>query len=149
MKNKIIFISLFIVLAGLLGTRAGLVPVQAPPLTPTLTIGETKIAVEIADTDASRARGLSGRPSLAENTGLLFIFDRADYHSFWMKKMRFPIDIIWLDDNWRVVDLTENISPQDFPKTYPPRAPARYVLEINAGFIADHQITIGDQAVLK
>ncbi|MFH1170332.1 MAG: DUF192 domain-containing protein [Candidatus Vogelbacteria bacterium] len=147
--RRVIVIGLLVILAGFLGTRAGLVLVQAPPLTPTiLTIGNTKILVEIADTEATRTRGLSGRPSLAENTGLLFIFDHADYYNFWMKEMNFPIDIIWFDDNWRVIDVTINALPQDFPATYQPRAPARYVLEVNAGFSSAHQITIGAQAIL-
>ena len=59
-----------------------------------------------------------------------------------MKEMNFPIDIIWLDDNWRVIDLTKNISEKDFPKIYQPRLPARYVLEVNAGFIAKHHIIL-------
>jgi uncharacterized membrane protein (UPF0127 family) len=145
MKKKIIFASALVVLIILLGSR------EAPLATqnPTLTIGDTKIAVEIADTEATRTRGLSGRASLAENTGLLFIFNRADYYGFWMEEMNFPIDIIWLDNNWRVVDITINALPQNFPTTYQPRAPARYVLEVNAGFITTHHITIGTQAVLR
>lgn len=116
---------------------------------PYLEIGTAKLEIEIADTDAARAQGLSGRAALAANRGLLFIFDRADYHGFWMKEMNFPIDIIWLDDNWQVIDLTENISPKDFPTTYQPRAPARYILEVNAGFIATHRLIIGAQAILN
>ena len=145
MKRRIIFAGILIVLIGLLGSR------EAPLATqnPTLTIGDTKIEVEIADTPTTRAQGLSGRASLAENTGLLFIFDRGEYHNFWMKDMNFPIDIIWLDDNWRVVDITVNALPQDFPTTYQPRAPARYVLEVNAGFITTHRIMIGLFAVLQ
>ena len=113
----------------------------------TLSIGETNIIVEIADTDTARTRGLSRRMTLGENRGMLFVFDFADYHSFWMKDMNFPLDIIWLDDNWRVVDITPNIPSEDFPKIYRPRAPARYVVEVNAGFTFAHHITIGMQIV--
>ncbi|MEK6821028.1 MAG: DUF192 domain-containing protein [archaeon] len=111
-----------------------------------LTIDEAEIAVEIADTLAARARGLSGRRALAEDAGLLFVFDTADYHGFWMKEMNFPIDIIWFDDDWRVVGITPNATPQDFPKVYQPPAPTRYVLEVNAGFAAVHHLGIGTQA---
>src|SRR3989344_1681259 len=96
-----------------------------------------------------RARGLSGRRSLEENQGMLFVFNTADYYNFWMKDMYFPIDIIWLNDDWRVIDLTENISPKNFPVTYQPRAPARYVLEVNAGFIVAHRMTIGTRVVSR
>lgn len=148
MPRKIIIIGVII---GLLSVLTIKHPTRLPArqVFDILEIGGTNIAVEIVDTPATRTRGLSGRAILAENTGMLFIFDRADYHSFWMKEMNFPIDIIWLDDNWRIVDLTENISPNDFPTTYRPRAPARYVLEVNTGFIATHQIITGSQAILK
>jgi len=141
MKKKIILASLIIVLIILFGSH------QTPSVISTLSINGVKIIVEIADTETTRAQGLSNRLSLTENAGLLFIFNRADYYSFWMKEMNFPIDIIWLDDNWRIVDITANASPQDFPQTYQPRAPARYVLEVNAGFIVTHDIVIGAQAI--
>ena len=150
MKNKIIFAGLLVVLIILLGshqvisTRAGLVPRAT---TIPLAIGNTKITVEIADTETERTRGLSGRSFLPENTGLLFVFDTTDNHSFWMKEMNFPIDIIWFDDHWRVVDITTNALPKDFPRTYRPRSPVRYVLEVNGGFITAHRITIGTQIV--
>ena len=103
------------------------------------------------------AQGLSGRPSLDKNSGMLFDFAKPGRYGFWMKEMNIPIDIIWLDDNWRVIDLTENISPPrlrsgqtlDSLTIYQPRAPARYVLEVNSGFTVAHQITIGAQIVLK
>lgn len=143
MKKKIIFAALLAVLVGMFGSQ------QRSSVQTTLTIGEMKIAVEIADTETERARGLSGREALAENSGMLFVFDTTDYHNFWMKEMNFPLDIIWLDDNWRVIDITANISPKDFPTTYQPRLPARYVLEVNSGFTTNHQITIGTQTVSK
>lgn len=114
-----------------------------------LKIGDSKLGIEIVDTDATRARGLSGRPALDDGRGMLFVFDRADYHGFWMKDMRFPIDIIWFNDDWRVIDITENISPEDFPKIYRPRSPVRYVLEINAGFTAANKIILGDTARIE
>ena len=142
--------SLLAMLSGLFGLQhdygRNFLPI-APMATTTLAIDEINIVVEIADTDAARARGLSGRPALAKNTGMLFVFATADDQSFWMKDMNFPLDIIWLDDHWRVIDVTQNISPKDFPKTYGPRAPARYVLEVNAGFISAHHITIGAQVL--
>ncbi len=140
MKNKIIVASLIVILIGLFNSREVSIP------SPFITIGETKIAVEIADTAETRAQGLSGRDSLTENTGLLFIFDTASQPGFWMKDMNFPIDIIWLDESWKIVDVTTNALPEKYPEIYLPRSPVRYVLEVNAGFISTHDLKIGDQA---
>lgn len=148
MKKKIIFAGVLVVLIILLDSHQVSLT-KTVSVASTITIGNTKIAVEIADTPTTRTQGLSGRATLAENTGMLFIFDRDDYYNFWMKDMRFPLDMIWFDDNWRIVDITANALPQDFPKTYQPRAPARYVLEVNAGFSATHHLTINDQVILK
>ncbi len=102
-----------------------------------------RVNVELADTPAKRARGLSGRKSLAADKGMLFIFPQADYHSFWMKEMRFPIDIIWLDTNWKVVDIRGNLQPESFPASYAPSQPALYVLELPAGTAAKRGVEIG------
>lgn len=100
---------------------------------PTLTINNKTIAVEIADTTAKRRLGLSGRESLAPGTGLLFVFDEPDYHSFWMKEMNFPIDIFWLDENHQIVDSWLNAPPDSFPEARTSKVPAKYVLETNPG----------------
>ena len=136
---------------GLLFVIVNLVKPSAPDIKQNsyLEIGGVKLEIEIADTATARAQGLSGRPILPENTGMLFVFNTADYYNFWMKDMYFPIDIIWLNDDWRVIDLTENISPKNFPVTYQPRAPARYVLEVNAGFTTTHHLTIGTRVVSR
>ncbi len=103
------------------------------------------LRVEIANTEIERGQGLSDRPSLAEQEGLLFVFPTADTYSFWTKDMHFAIDIIWLDDNWQIVDITPNLAPETFPKTFSPSSPAHYVLEVNAGFSATHNLNIGDK----
>ncbi|HEY4476736.1 MAG TPA: DUF192 domain-containing protein [Candidatus Paceibacterota bacterium] len=149
--------SLLVILSGLLGFS------QTSPIadwTPgfhwkpgvqnhTLVINGTNIVVEIAATPAARERGLADRPSLEAGRGMLFVFDRADYYSFWMKNMRFPIDIIWFHNDWRVVDITPDVSPGSFPNTYQPKSPARYVLEVNAGFIVTHGVTTGSPVILN
>lgn len=102
--------------------------------------------VDVADTDLKRARGLSGRSGLAENEGMLFIFEHQRRPSFWMKDMHFPIDIIWIDENLTVVDITHSLSPDTFPRTYSPELPVKYVLEVNAGFAQKHAIVSGQHA---
>ncbi|MEI6494708.1 MAG: DUF192 domain-containing protein [bacterium] len=112
---------------------------------PKAAVGNSVIELEIADTVLKRAKGLSGRKQLAENTGLLFIFDDPGYPSFWMKDMHFDIDIIWLDENWQVVDITSNLSPKTFPHSFYPKAPTKYVIEIPAGEAGKRGIEIGSK----
>jgi uncharacterized protein len=100
---------------------------------PVLQIGNHSINLEVADTDAERSLGLSGRTSLESDTGLLFIFEEPGIYSFWMKDMRFPIDIVWIDENWEVVDINRGVRPETYPELFHPVAPVKYVLELNSG----------------
>ena len=108
-------------------------------------IGTASVDVEVARTPVEQALGLSNRATLPENQGMLFIYDEPHFPSIWMKDMKFPIDIIWIGDDLTVVDLTENISPSSFPKTFSPGKAASYVLEVNVGFARGHAIKIGDK----
>ena len=98
-------------------------------------------------TFGERALGLSGRESL--EGGMWFVFPEADYYSFWMKDMKFPIDIIWVSDDFEIVDIKENVSPDSFPETFRPKAKALFVLEVPAGFSKTHQIHIGGKVSLE
>lgn len=113
------------------------------PLYP-LTIGNTEIFVGIADNDASRAQGLSGRESLQENEGLLFVFEHPDRYGFWMRDMYFAIDMIWIDSGKQIVHIESSVEPETFPKVFRPEGDALYVLEVNAGFSEKHDIEVGD-----
>lgn len=110
----------------------------------TISIADATLNVEYARTDAERVLGLSGRESMPENQGLLFIFDTPNIYNFWMKDMNFPIDIIWIDENWRVIGITEDIKPETFPETFSPESPAEFVLEVNAGVASKIGIRVGD-----
>ena len=109
-------------------------------------IGGTTVRAEVADDDASRQRGLSGRDRLAAGEGMLFLLPD-DSPSFWMKGMRFPLDIVWIKDG-RVVDVSADVPPprgSNAPvPTYSPDRPANRVLEVNAGWAADHGVRRGD-----
>lgn len=113
-----------------------------------LTIGTAVLQVELAQTTQQRMTGLSHRSELAEDHGMLFIFDTDGRHGIWMKDMQFPIDIIWIDAAMKVVHIAGSVTPETYPKSFTSQTPARYVLEVPAGY-ADEKITIGDSAVLQ
>ena len=115
----------------------------------TLTIGNTTLQVEVASTLQENQVGLSGRVGLAPMTGMLFIFAEPNTHGFWMKDMRFSLDIIWADTQGKVVTILPNISPDTFPQAFHPSEPSLYVLEVPAGFAGVYRVAIGDKIVVQ
>ena len=95
-------------------------------------IGATTITAEIADTQEKRELGLSGRPALPADQGMLFVFDQPGRHGFWMKDVNFPIDIVWLDENKRTISITKNLQPNSYPQLFYPPQDIKYALEIKA-----------------
>lgn len=93
------------------------------------------IKIRMADTVPEQELGLSYARSLAADQGMLFVFKTSAPHPFWMKDMRFPLDIIWLKSEggrYRVVTVDENLSPDSYPQAFSGTEPADAVLEINA-----------------
>lgn len=112
-----------------------------------LRLGTARIAATIADNHDSRTQGLSDTRSLPQDAGMLFVFQQDDTWQFWMKDMHYNLDIIWLDANKNVVTIASDVTPATYPQTvYSPTAPARYVLEVNAGFAAKYNVTVGEKA---
>lgn len=112
-------------------------------------IGKNNIKVDVADSPAELVKGLSGRTTLADDEGMFFIFPNNDYHGIWMKNMKLPIDIIWLDETLKVVFIKEKVLPETYPEVFKPTKPARYVIETPAGFTAKAKIKIGDLAKIN
>ena len=106
----------------------------------------TRLAADVADTDEARARGLMFRDALAEDEGMLFVFETPQRYAFWMKNVRMPLDILWLDGRGRVVWLVESAPPceADPCPTYVPGAKASSVLETAGGFARRHRVAVGD-----
>ncbi len=102
------------------------------------------LTAQIADTVGKRTLGLSGREHLANGSGMLFVFKKEGLYGFWMKDMHFAIDILWFDSNLQLVDMWQNASPDSYPKIVESRSPARYVLEVPAGFAQKYSLAIGD-----
>lgn len=107
------------------------------------------VVVTLAASAAVRERGLSGTAGLGESEGMLFLFEYPGRMAFWMKDMRFPIDIIWIGSDWKVVDITHDLAPETYPQTFSPLSDAQYVLEVNAGFAERHGIAVGRSVLLK
>jgi uncharacterized protein len=108
-----------------------------------ISVGSSELILEIADTPDKRSLGLSNRESLAEDKGMLFTFDEAKLHGFWMKDMLFPIDIAWLNDKFCIVYLIRKASPSSYPTIYAPGTPVRYVIETTAGYFTSHNLAKG------
>lgn len=119
-----------------------------------ININELVLYVDIAKTQQEKAKGLSGRNGLKDNEGMLFLFEKKQIPSFWMKGMLFPIDIIWISDNL-VVDIDKDI-PNPNSKVdekdlilYSPNEPVNYVLEVKAGLSDRYNIKVGDKVDLS
>ncbi len=112
-----------------------------------VTIKNLNINVDLAQTSDQQAKGLSIKNTLNENEGMLFIFDTLKKHSFWMKDMKFPIDIIWINSNHEIVYIEKNIQPCIFfpiCTSYSPPEDSKYVLEVTSNYTTKNNINIGD-----
>ena len=117
----------------------------APAVIPiTLPSGKV-LQVEVMVKDEDRAMGVMFRPSLPMDRGLLFVFDSPEFHGFWMKNCRFPIDMVWLDQDERVVHVAEAVPPckADPCPVYEPLRRASYVVEMNAGQARREKAVLG------
>lgn len=105
---------------------------------------DTEISLARVTTREQEKRGLSFQKSIGDTDGLLFIFEKPDRQGIWMKDMLFPIDVFWFDENFRVVYIKKNFTPDSYPLSVYPDSPALYVLETKSGFADEHNITVGD-----
>ena len=110
----------------------------------TITVNTNELCVEVVSEQDEIIKGLSGRKSLAENTGMLFEFEQPALHGIWMKDMNFSLDIIWLDSEGKITFIEEAVSPDTYPKVFRPFIPSNYVLETNTGFVEAHSLQPGD-----
>jgi uncharacterized membrane protein (UPF0127 family) len=105
-----------------------------------------ELSVEIADDPAEQQRGLMERTELAENAGMLFVFEQEQQRSFWMKDTLIPLSIAYIDSGGRIIDI-QDMEPLD-TTPHPSAEPAQYALEVNQGFYEEHGIEVGDTAEL-
>lgn len=114
---------------------------------PSVTIKDKTFYVDVAKTDQEKEKGLSVYDSLPISRGMVFPFEKADYYGFWMKNMKFPIDIIYIRQG-KIVDIFKNVPPpksiNDTLSIVKPRETSDTVLEINAGLSDRYGYKIGD-----
>jgi uncharacterized membrane protein (UPF0127 family) len=108
----------------------------------------SKIDIEIADSPDQRSLGLMYRKKLDPDKGMLFIFQRSEEQAFWMKNTLIPLDIIYVDDQLRIVSIAENAKPLD-ETDIGSMAPALYVVEVNGGYCKQYGIAPGDHIKYK
>lgn len=162
--RKVVFVSTLILLTALafLGQKYLKTKGIAPTSTtigikderPTVNIGGMEVKVYVAKTPEEKAKGLSIKTGLDDNEGMLFVFEKDTYNSFWMKGMKFAIDIIWINDG-KVTHISKSVpppepgTPDNELKLYSPSGPYDTVLEVNAGFSDRHNISIEDEIDLS
>ena len=118
-----------------------------------LRVGENVVVVELAKTPEEWTQGLSGRESLGEEEGMLFVSDESVRRTFWMKGMRFPLDMLFIHQD-KVVDIAHKVPApaegQDGTETRVSTwLPAKWVLEVNSGWAERHGVKLGDPVILE
>ncbi len=141
LRNNLLIVPLFILIAcgsssSALSYESTTVSIQSSGQTLTVT-------AEIADTVVKQNQGLMNRTSLDENAGMLFVFDSEAERSFWMKDTFIPLDILFISAAKEIVSIEENTTPLS-EEAILSSSPAQYVLEVNAGYVASHNVNIGD-----
>ncbi len=141
MRAPVLACMTFLALLGTAG--AGGVARTAPA---TAELRGHRFSIEVAADDASREHGLMDRTSMPADHGMLFVFPDSEIRTFWMKNTLIPLDMLFFDSNRRLVTLLHDVPPckADPCPIYPSTAPARYVLELNAGTAAKLGVRIGD-----
>ncbi len=111
--------------------------------THTISLQGKDLPVYLANNPRVRTRGLSNKTYLPEEKGMLFVFEKPDRYSFWMKDMNFAIDMIWIDQNGKVVFIKKNATPESYPTLFTPEKNALYVLEVNEGWVDEKGVRVG------
>lgn len=117
-------------------------------------VGQAEVWVELAETAEEKQTGLSGRDSLAQDQGMLFVYDQAGPYGFWMKGMKFGLDMVWIREG-RVVEVTEDVKPpaaDNVPinlPVYQAKESVDSMLEVNAGWVQSWGVKVGNEVVVE
>lgn len=113
----------------------------------TIKVDNIPLQVQIADTEPRRIRGLMFQDELSYDRGMIFVFDEPGLYSLWMLNMQFSLDMIWFDENGKVVYIEKNVPPCKTPletmtcQSIVPEGDSKYILEVTAGFVDKYNIT--------
>lgn len=108
-------------------------------------LGGFAYTMQVADEPVEHQRGLSGAEPLGEREGMLFVYDQPESLCFWMKDMRYALDMIWLDQEKRIVHIEREVAPETFPSSFCSPEQAQYVIEVANGAADDLKLSLGDQ----
>jgi hypothetical protein len=155
MKKIILVIIVLLIIVGGIRFAQGYLNEEKVSIlkkTPTIAIADRNFKVIVADSQKEQEIGLSETKSLAEDQGMIFLFKKPDYYSFWMKKMKFPIDIIFINND-TIVSIENNAqAPKDDNENlivYTPAGPSDKVLEIQAGLAKKYNFKNGDKIKIE
>ena len=113
-------------------------------------INGRRFSVEVARTDIEHALGFMNRPSVPMDHGMIFVFEDEDIRRFWMKNTLIPLDMVFIDEDLRIVDIQRAIPCVSDPcVSYISKEPAKYVLEVNGGILSSEQGTVNNVVSLK
>lgn len=147
--KKIILLFGLLILVGLGIAFAQKYPVETLFKQTTAVVNNSTFKLILAKSQKEKEVGLSEKKSLEQNAGMLFVFEKPDFYSFWMKNMKFPIDIIFIKDN-KIITVYQNAKPpinneNNSLTIYKPEEPVDKVLEINSGLSEKNNIKKGDE----
>ncbi len=114
----------------------------------TIMIDDIPLEVQIADTEPRRVRGLMFQDQLPYDQGMIFVFDKPGLYSLWMLNMQFPLDMMWFDENGKIIHIEKDVPPCKTPleiascQSIIPEGQAVYVLEVTSGFVEQNNVTV-------
>lgn len=115
----------------------------------TVVLPQGEVSAQLADTPSGHELGLSYRKTIYDNEGMLFVFKQPGNYSFWMKDMNFPIDILWISSDKRIVSIEDNVATSTYPRSFTNNPKALYVLEIKAGTRKELGAFLGVEVKIK
>jgi len=141
-NKKVIFLLIFLVILAACSTQNAVLIDNGA--------GNVIVNVEIADDAEERALGLMFREFLDDKSGMLFVFDEENFHSFWMKNTLIPLDIIFISEDFKIVDVIyAEPCKEDNCESFKPVKAAKYVLEVNGNFTIKNDIKIGNKIIIQ
>ena len=109
-----------------------------------LKLNSKEISLIISNNNNSRTTGLSGMDLLPLDKAMLFVFNETGLYGIWMKDMKFPIDIFWLNEQKKIISIQKDVSPNTYPKVFYPKSEISYVIETNSGFADENNLKVGN-----